>query len=87
MLDASFIKEAFYLSVHELGAVITFNPLDLNIKLILCPSQELLLHFLCFTLVLQKEHLSKTRIIISNDKTVFVTTNTYVGDRTKQLHV
>jgi hypothetical protein len=42
MLDAFFIKEVFYLSILELGAIITSNLLDLGIKLILCHSQELL---------------------------------------------
>jgi hypothetical protein len=42
MLDAFFIKEVFYLSILEIGAIITSNLLDLGIKLILCHSQELL---------------------------------------------
>jgi hypothetical protein len=42
MLDAFFIKEVFCLSVLELGVVVTSNLLDLGIKLILCPSTELL---------------------------------------------
>jgi hypothetical protein len=37
MLDAFFINEVFYLSVLELGVVVTSNFLDLGIKLILCP--------------------------------------------------
>jgi hypothetical protein len=42
MLDVFFIKEAFYLSVLEFGAVVTSNLLDLENKRILCPYQELL---------------------------------------------
>jgi hypothetical protein len=42
MLDAFFIKEVFYLSVFELGAVVTSNLLCLGIKRVLCLSQELL---------------------------------------------
>jgi hypothetical protein len=42
MLDSFFIKEVFYLSVLKLSAIVTSNLLDLGIKLILCPSQELL---------------------------------------------
>jgi hypothetical protein len=42
MLDAFFINEVFYLSVLELGAVVTSNLLDLGIKLVLCSFQELL---------------------------------------------
>jgi hypothetical protein len=42
MLDAFFIKEVLYLSVLKVVAVVTSILLDLGIKLILCPSQELL---------------------------------------------
>jgi hypothetical protein len=35
MLDAFFIKTIFYLSVLELGAIVTSNLLDFSIKLIL----------------------------------------------------
>jgi hypothetical protein len=35
MVDAFFIKEVFYLSVFELGVVVTSNLLDFVIKLIL----------------------------------------------------
>jgi hypothetical protein len=42
MLDAFFIKEVFYSSVLELGVIVTSNFLDLGIKLILCPFEELL---------------------------------------------
>jgi hypothetical protein len=40
MLDVFFIKIVFYLSVLELGVVVTSNLLDLAIKLILCSLQE-----------------------------------------------
>jgi hypothetical protein len=42
MLDTLFSKEIFYLSVFEIGDVVTSIFLDLDIKIILCPSQELL---------------------------------------------
>jgi hypothetical protein len=42
MLDAFFIKKVFYLSILELNVIVTSNLLDLGIKLVLCPSQELL---------------------------------------------
>jgi hypothetical protein len=42
MLDAFFIKDVLYLSVSELGVIITSNLLYLGIKFILCPFQELL---------------------------------------------
>jgi hypothetical protein len=87
MLDAFFIKKVFYFSVIELGAVVTSNLLDLGIKLILCPLQELLEHLLSFTLILQKEHPNKMRIIINNEKIIFVIVYAYVGDRTKHVHV
>jgi hypothetical protein len=87
MLDAFFTKKVFYLCVLELGDVVTYYLLDLSFKLILCPSQELFEHLLCFAFILQKEHPSKTRIVINNDKTIFVTADAYVGDRTKQVYV
>jgi hypothetical protein len=42
MLDALFIYKVFYLSVLELGVIVTSYLLYFGIKLILCPSQELL---------------------------------------------
>jgi hypothetical protein len=42
MLDAFFIKIVFYLSVFELGAIIASNPIDFNIKFILCSLQGFL---------------------------------------------
>jgi hypothetical protein len=83
MLDVFFIKKVIYLCVLELGAIVTSNLLDLCIKLILSHYQELLV----FHFYLAKEHSRETGIIINNDKTIFVTINAYVGDRTKQVHV
>jgi hypothetical protein len=40
MIDPFIIKEVFYLSVFELGAIITSNFFDLDIKLILYRSQR-----------------------------------------------
>jgi hypothetical protein len=52
MLDAFFIKKVLYLCVLELGAIATSNLLDLDIKLVLCLSQKLLEHILCFNFIL-----------------------------------
>jgi hypothetical protein len=52
MLDALLVKIVFNLSILELGAIVTPYLLDLSIKLILSPLQELLEHLLCFTLVM-----------------------------------
>jgi hypothetical protein len=60
MLGAFLIKIIFNLSVLEFGAIVTSYLLDLGIKLILSPLQELLEHLLCFTLVMQKECPSET---------------------------
>jgi hypothetical protein len=87
MLVAFLIKIIFNLNVLELGAIVTFYLLDFGIKLILRSLKELLEHLLCFILVLQKEYLSETRIIINNYNPIFVTANANVGDRTKQVHI
>jgi hypothetical protein len=42
MLDAFFIQVVFYLSILELGAIITSNLLDVSIKFILFSLQEFL---------------------------------------------
>jgi hypothetical protein len=52
MLDAFFIKIVFYLSVLELGTVVTSNLLNFSIKLTLCSLQEFLYHLLSFTFIL-----------------------------------
>jgi hypothetical protein len=87
MLDAFLIKIIFNLSVLELGVIVSPYLLDFGIKLILSSFQEFLEHLLCFTLVIQKEYLSEMRIVINNYKTIFVTANANVGDRTKQVHM
>jgi hypothetical protein len=87
MFAVFLIKIVFNLSILELGAIVTPDLLDLGIKLILSLLQELLEHLLRFTLVMQKEYPSKTRIVINNYKTIFVTVNAYVGDRIKQVHM
>jgi hypothetical protein len=77
MLDTFFIKIIFHLSVLELGAIVTSNSFDFNIKFILCSFQEFV----------QKEHPSEARIIINNNRTIFITTNTNVGDMAKQVYM
>jgi hypothetical protein len=47
MLDAFFIKIVFYLSIFELGVIITSNLLDFSIKFILRSLLEFLEHLLC----------------------------------------
>jgi hypothetical protein len=75
------------LSVLELSIIVTSNSLDFSIKFILCPFQEFFYHLLRFIFILQKEHSSDARIIINNNKTIFVIINTNVGDRVKQVHM
>jgi hypothetical protein len=36
---------------------------------------------------MQKEYPSKTRIIINNDKTIFITTNAYVSHQPKEIQM
>jgi hypothetical protein len=36
---------------------------------------------------LQKEHPNEVRIIINNNKTIFITANTNVGNMTKQVYM
>jgi hypothetical protein len=50
-------------------------------------SCKLLEDALDFTLITQKEYPSETRIAINNYKTIFVTTNAYVSDGSKYVHV
>jgi hypothetical protein len=83
MLDTFFIEIIFYLSVLELSFIVTSNRLESSIKFILCSLQEFVYLLLSLTFILQKEHPGETRIILNNDKTVFVTANTNVGDRPK----
>ena len=87
MLDNFFIKELFNVGVLELRPIVTSNSLDLDIKLILGSFCKLLEDAMYFTLVTQKEYPSETRIIINNYKTIFVTTNAYISDGSKYVHV
>ena len=56
-------------------------------KLILGSFCKFLEGFLYYTFVMQKEYLSEMKIIINNDKTIFVTTNANVSHRSKEIHV
>ena len=87
MLDFFFIKELFNVGVLELRPIVTSKSFDLDIKLILGSSCKLLEDALHFTLIMQKEYLSEMRIIINNYETIFVTTNAYVSDGSKYVHV
>jgi hypothetical protein len=64
MPDAFFIEIVFYLSILELGAIVTLNSLDFSIEFILCSLQEFLYHLMKF---LQKERPIEMRIIINNN--------------------
>src|SRR6266540_6415160 len=83
VFDPFFIKELFNACVLEFGSIVTSYSLDLHLKLILGSSCKFLEVFLDFTLVLQKEYPSETRIVINNYKTVFVTANAYVCHQPK----
>jgi hypothetical protein len=87
MSNTFFIKMFFNVGVLELRAIITPNFLDLHIKLILCSFCKFLEGFLHFSLIMQKEYPSETRIIINNIKTILVTTNAYISDGSKEIHV
>jgi hypothetical protein len=87
MLDVLLIKILYHLSVLELGFIVTPYLLNLDIKLILSHLEELLEHLLCFTIVMQKEYPSETGIVINNYKTIFITVNANVGDRTNQVNM
>jgi hypothetical protein len=81
MLDAFFIQVVFYLSILELDVIITSNLLNFSIKFIFVLSSRISLAPFEFHHYLEKEHPSETRIIINNNRTILVTTNTNVGDR------
>ena len=87
MTNSLFIKILFNVGVLELGAIVTSYSFDLGFKLILGSFCKFLESFLHYTFVMQKEYLSETRIIINNDKTVFVTTNAYVRHRAIKIHM
>ena len=83
MCNAFFFKILFYVGVLELGAIVTSYSFDLGFKLILGSFCKFLESLLYYTFVMQKEYPSETRIIINNDKTIFVTTNAYVSHHPK----
>ena len=87
MLDSFFIKKSFNICIPEFRAIVTSNILDLQLIFILGSSNEFLDYPLSFTLILQKEHPSEAGKIISNYKAIFVTTNAYISDGSKQIHV
>ena len=87
MTNSLFIKILFYVGVLELGAIVASYSLDLGFKLILGSLCKFLESFLCYTFVMQKKYPSEARIIINNNKTIFVTTNAYVSHRPKEIHM
>jgi hypothetical protein len=66
---------------------LTSYVLDFQLILILSSTNELPDYSLCLTFILQKEYLSESKKNINNDKTIFVTANAYVCNRSKQIHV
>ena len=73
MLDALFIKKLLNLGVLEFGPIIASHFLDGKIELLLSSSNKSL-HFVSnLTLIKQEKYPSETRIIINNNKTIFVT--------------
>ena len=87
MTNSFFIKILFYVGILKLGAIVASYSLDLGFKLVLGSLFKFLKCFLQYTFIIQKEYPSETRIIISNDKTIFVTTNANVSHRPKEIHV
>ena len=73
--------------VLELGAIVASYSLDLGFKLVLGSFCKFLESFLYYTFVMQKEYPSETRIIINNDKTIFVITNANIRHRAKKIHM
>ena len=87
MTNSLFIKILFYVGVLELGAIVTSYSLDLGFKLVFGSLCKFLKSFSYYTFVMQKEYPSESRIIINNDKAIFVTTNANVSHRPKEIHV
>ena len=87
MLDALFIKEFFNLGILEFGPIATSYFLDWKTELSLCSSNKSLHLILHLALIKDKEHLSETGIIINNNKSIFVTPDAKIGNRSKEVHV
>jgi hypothetical protein len=77
VLDSFFIKKFFNIGVLKLHAIVTSHFLNFQLKFILSSSNKLLDYLLHFTFIMQKGYSSETRIIINNNKIIFVTTNAY----------
>jgi hypothetical protein len=87
MLDALFIKKFFNLGVLEFGPIVTPYFLDWETKFSLCSSNEgfhLILHL---ALIKEKEYPSETGIIINYNKSILITPDAKVGNRSKEVHV
>src|SRR5688572_14520404 len=87
MINIYLVKILFNVGVLELGAIVTSYSLDLHFKLILCSCCKLLEYPMNFTLVMQEEHPCIARVIINNDKSIFVSPNINVSHRTKDIHM
>ena len=87
MLDALIIKKLFNQSVLEFGPSVTSYLFYRKTELSLCPPHKYLDFLLYLGLIINKEHPSETGIIINNNKTVFVTSDAQLGDRSKEIHV
>ena len=76
MLDVLFIKKHLNLGVLEFGPIIASHFLDGETELLLRSSNKSL-HFVSnLTLIKQEKYPNETRIIINNNKTIFVTPDT-----------
>jgi hypothetical protein len=87
MLDALLIKKLFNVGVAKFDAIVTLHFLDGQPELPLISSNKSLHFPLYFTLIIHKEHPREARIVINNNKTIFVIANANIGDWSKEIHV
>jgi hypothetical protein len=80
-------QDTLNVGVLELGAIVTSHSFDLHIKLILGSCSKLLEYFMNFALVLHKEYPSVPRVVINNDKSIFVPSIANISHGTKDIHV
>ena len=76
MLDGFFIKKLLNLGVLEFGPIVASHFLDGETELLLSSSNKYLHLLLNLALVMQEKYPSETRIVINNNKTIFVTPDT-----------
>ena len=76
MLDALLIKKLLNLGVLEFGPIVASHFLDGETELLLSSSHKSLYFVSNLTLIKQEKYPSETRIIINNNKTIFVIPDT-----------